>query len=234
MVRLTYSNAAMLEAMGTHFVEHLGSAPAAVRGEASGSSDHGSAPTLPPPITLENGTQLLSYEYLIRPEVVENKALHWRWAEIEGHAKEAFGDGKSKNLGRRGLFVLYNPATGRLNGATHNFFATLGFMPGDTLDFPHRHSSSAINYCLRGDQVSEVDGVRIEWGEGDIAYTAPNWSAHANGSHTGGVALTVQDHPFQIGTEALIWQEGEGKPIRLLGAEPGFVSDDSIVLRGAA
>lgn len=234
--RLTYSNAALLEALRVHHVEHLDASGKVVQGpeaRGDGGATHKAPRSLPPPIFLDGGGQLLTYEHLISPEVVKNTALCWRWRDVLAHSERVFAGDALKNMGRRGLFMLYNPATGRLLGATHSFFATLGFMPGDVLDFPHRHSSSAINYCLRGDQVSEVNGERILWGEGDIAYTAPGWSAHANGSLTGGISLTLQDHPLQMGLESLIWQEGEGKPIRLLGAEPGFVSDDSIRLRGA-
>ena len=238
-VRLTYSNAAVLEMLGIHYIEHLSADGSAEFGSASALADGGSSHkperVLPAPIMIgSEGAQLLTYEHLIAPEVVPNSALHWPWADIIHHRDEMFAGDALKNKGRRGLFMLYNPATTRTLGATHNLFATVGFMPSSTLDFPHRHSSSAINYAIDGSFVSEVDGKRVVWEQGDIASTAPGWSAHANGSVTGGIAFTWQDHPFQMATESLIWQEGEGKPIRLLGAEPGFASDDSIQLRDAS
>ena len=233
-VRLSYSNAALLEMVGVHYVEHFTSQSTSAPATLAAAAPPAPSKDLPAPIPVgTDGAQLLTYEHLIAPEVVHNSALHWPWADIARHRDALLSGEALKNKGRRGLFMLYNPATTRTLGATHNLFATVGFMPGDTLDFPHRHSSSAINYCIEGSHVSEVDGVRVEWNEGDIAYTAPGWSSHANGSKHGGTAFTCQDHPFQMATEALIWQEGEGKPIRLLGAEPGFVSDDSVELRGA-
>lgn len=233
-VRLSYSNAALLELLGIHYVEHLAGEKPSVDNVVAVKPAPSKPVTLPAPIPVgSDGAQLLTYEHLIAPEVVPNKALYWPWKDIIAQRDRLFAGDALKNKGRRGLFMLYNPATTRTLGATHNLFATVGFMPGDTLDFPHRHSSSAINYCIAGDHVSEVDGKRVIWEEGDIAYTAPGWSAHANGSARGGIAFTCQDHPFQMATEALIWQEGEGKPIRLLGAEPGFQSDDKVELRGA-
>lgn len=236
LVRLSYSNAAMLESLGVHYVEHLDVAQFDEndRRPAAALVQDKVPDALPPAIPIGNdGAQMLTYEHLIAPEVVPNTALHWPWKDIIHHRDRLFSGDALKNKGRRGLFMLYNPATTRTLGATHNLFATVGFMPADTLDFPHRHSSSAINYCIEGSHVSEVNGQRLVWDAGDIAYTAPGWSAHANGSIDGGIAFTCQDHPFQMATEALIWQEGEGKPIRLLGAEPGFASDDGVELRGA-
>jgi gentisate 1,2-dioxygenase len=237
-VRLSYSNAALLEMLGVHYVEHLSADGQAIGTNTPAANGHSPEPgkaarELPAPIPVgEDGAQLLTYEHLISPDVVPNAALHWPWKDIIGSRDRLFSGDALKNKGRRGLFMLYNPATTRTLGATHNLFATVGFMPGDTLDFPHRHSSSAINYCIEGGHISEVNGERVIWDEGDIAYTAPGWSAHANGSKHGGIAFTCQDHPFQMATESLIWQEGEGKPIRLLGAEPGFQSDDNVQLRG--
>ena len=52
--------------------------------------------------------------------------------------------------------------------------------------------------------------------------SAPSWSEHAHGIGEGGASvLTVQDHPFQIAIESLIWQEVMDGPILTLGSEPG-------------
>ena len=48
-------------------------------------------------------------------------------------------------VGRR-LYLLYNPLTGRTNGTTPNFFATMTIRPPKIVDRPHRHVSAAINY----------------------------------------------------------------------------------------
>ena len=81
---------------------------------------------------------------------------------------------------------------------------------------PHRHSSSAINYYLRGNGYSKVSGERLDWKAGDLILSAPGWAMHSHHSGTETTsALTVQDHPLQIAMESLIWQE------RMQGAHPG-------------
>ena len=100
--------------------------------------------------------------------------------------------------GRR-LFVLYNPATERRIGTTHSFFATISSSPPDNHHVPHRHSSSAINYYLRGNGYSKVSGERLDWKAGDLILSAPGWAMHSHHSGTETTsALTVQDHPLQI------------------------------------
>ena len=59
--------------------------------------------------------------------------------------------------GRR-LYLLYNPATGRTNGTTPNFFATMTIRPPEIVDRPHRHVSAAINYYFQGSGHSVVGG----------------------------------------------------------------------------
>jgi gentisate 1,2-dioxygenase len=230
-VRLTYSNGVLLDQLRMHYVEHMPSTGFMLGDNSAKVAKVREARELMEPIILPEGGQLLTYEHLIAPDVVPNEALLWRWADIKRYREELFTPDAIKNKGRRALLVLYNPATGRTVGMTHNFFATMGFMAEGSLDFAHRHSSNAINFALMGHYTSEVDGVLMDWDAGDIAYTAPGWSAHANGSRKQGASLTIQDHPFQIATESLVWQEGEGKPILLLGAQQGFASDDSIELR---
>lgn len=231
MVRLSYSNGALLEKLLVHYVEEMpGTGFAASEKAAEKVALVRRAHELAPPIPIgSDGAQLLTYEHLIAPDAIDNQALLWPWSTVAKEAERAFPPDRTSKRGRSGLFVLYNPATGRAVGTTHNFFATLGFMPNQVIDFPHRHSSNAINYALEGNFTSEVNGVKVHWDAGDLAYTAPGWSLHANGSEgNGGIALTIQDHPFQISTDCLIWQEREDQPILLLGSQQGFVLDDNV------
>jgi gentisate 1,2-dioxygenase len=232
MVRLTYSNGALLEKLLIHYVEEMSDSGFAISRAADEKVARvRRASEVSPPISLgKDGAQLLTYEHLIAPDAINNQALIWPWKAVEVERDKMFAPDRTERRGRSGLFVLYNPATGRTAGCTHNFFATLGFMQPQVIDFLHRHSSNAINYAIEGSFVSEVEGQRIEWFEGDIAYTAPGWAFHANGADAngGGIALTVQDHPFQIATDCLIWQEREDQPILLLGSQQGFDFDDSV------
>ena len=175
------------------------------------------APDIP---ILSDGARLRGYEFLTDIEVAENPALIWPWQEVATQLASEEGDGK------RGLLLLYNPATGRRNGTTHSFFATLAQMPpGAGRPVPkrgHKHSSFACNYHFKGAGSSVVDGQHFDWKAGDLMLSAPSWSEHAHGASPEGAAvLTVQDHPLQIGIESLIWQEEMDGPILTLGSEPG-------------
>ncbi len=227
-VRLSYSNAPLLEKLEVHYVEEFeGDTPPADRHAKAAPAATGGASArdlaLRKQIT-EDGAWLLGYEYLIDIDVLESKALHWPWAKVAEYLPSVNELDMAYN-GRR-LFVLYNPATERRIGTTHSFFATLSSTPPGSNHVPHRHSSAAINYYLRGHGHSFVAGERIEWKAGDLLLSAPGWVMHSH--HTRDVstsALTIQDHPLHIGMESLIWQERIEEPIRALGSQKGFESN---------
>ena len=100
----------------------------------------------------------MGYEWLIDIDVLESKALHWPWAEV---SRLPTVEDIARGYNGRRLFVLYNPATERRIGTTHSFFATISSSPPDNHHVPHRHSSSAINYYLRGNGYSKVSGERL-------------------------------------------------------------------------
>jgi len=129
-------------------------------------------------------------------------------------------------VGRR-LYLLYNPATGRTNGTTPSFFATITMRPPGIVDRPHRHVSAAINYFFHGRGHSHIAGRRYEWQAGDLMFTAPGWAIHHHASEDDDYVyeLTVQDQPFHLALESLLWQEDLRRPARLLGSEPGFATN---------
>jgi gentisate 1,2-dioxygenase len=55
-------------------------------------------------------------------------------------------------------------------------------------------------------------------------FSAPGWAVHHHASDDGDHVheLTVQDQPFHIGQESLLWQESLSEPPAVLGAQPGF------------
>lgn len=221
-VRLSYSNAPLLEKLGVHYFEEnpegsTGLQQAVVPAEQTQRYARENAPDieLPP-----DGARIRGYEFLTDIQVVENKALHWPWERVSEHLSLSVGDNK------RGILLLYNPATERRNGTTHSFFATMSSVPPGAPPRPagrgHRHSSVAINYHFSGSGRSVVNGQEIEWNAGDLLLSAPGWSEHAHYVGPNGLGvLTVQDHPLHIGMESLIWQERMDGPILTLGAEPG-------------
>jgi ornithine cyclodeaminase/alanine dehydrogenase-like protein (mu-crystallin family) len=160
-------------------------------------------------------------EVLINPPAVESKALHWPWREVKSHLDKLEALGKDY-VGRR-LYLLYNPMTGRTNGTTPNFFATMTIRPPRIVDRPHRHTSAAINYYFHGRGRSTVEGQVLEWKAGDLMLSAPGWAVHNHASYDEYVyELTVQDQPLNIAMESLLWQESLKLPMAVLGQQEGF------------
>ena len=220
-VRLTYSNAALLEKMNVHIVEENPPVVEAVEEPDEDAND----PRRQSPFGTfqlnDDGAWLMPYEILINPPSVESKALHWPWEEVKAHLDKLTALGKDY-IGRR-LYLLYNPMTGRTNGTTPNFFATITVRPPKIVDRPHRHVSAAMNYYFHGSGRSTVEGKVVEWKAGDLMLSAPGWAIHNHASHDEPVyELTIQDQPLNIIMESLLWQENLKHPAVVLGAHEGF------------
>ncbi len=221
-VRLTYSNSALLEKMNVHVVEDdplpappLGPVEAA---DLACRSPFGT-------IALgDDGARLVPYEKLIDPDVVEVPPLHWPWRRVKAELDKLAALGQTY-VGRR-LYLLYHPATGRTNGTTQNFFATMTIRPPDIADRPHRHTAAAINYFFAGSGDSIVEGKRYAWKAGDLMLTAPGWAIHRHASHGEAVyELTIQDSPLHIAMGSLLWQEDLKRPPEALGLTGGFATN---------
>ena len=221
-VRLTYSNAPLLEMLNIHIVEEH--PKAAAEPEQANAGEEREDPRRKTPygmVRLENGAQLMPYEMLINPPAVESNVLHWPWPQVKKHLDKLESLGKSY-IGRR-LYMMYNPMTGRTNGCTPSFFATITIRPPKIVDRPHRHTSAAINYYFHGRGRSTVEGKVYEWKAGDLMLSAPGWGVHNHASYDEPVyELTVQDQPLNIYMESLLWQEDLKHPAALLGSEAGF------------
>ncbi len=235
-VRLTYSNAPLLELLEVHLVDdsppEVSPAPAAAPSEeemplAPPAAGTVTAPPAPAHTVGTLGAGLLPYERLIAPPSVVSPALHWPWREVKQHLDEL--DALGPDYKGRRLYLLYNPVTGRTNGTTPNFFATMTIRPPGITDRPHRHVSAAINYYFQGSGHSVVAGKRYHWAAGDLMLSAPGWAIHHHASdHDGPVyELTVQDQPLHIAMESLLWQEDLREPARVLGTSPGFETNRS-------
>ena len=224
--RLTYSNAALLEMMNVHIVDENPPLIEAQSPDQEKSAE--STPALPVAFdTLqlgEDGPHLMPYERLINPPVVASQSWHWPWRQVKHELDKLAALGK-EYVGRR-LYLLYNPATGRTNGTTQNFFATITIRPPNITDRPHRHTSAAINYYFSGRGRSTVEGKIYEWKAGDLMLSAPGWGVHNHASYDEPVyELTVQDQPLNIAMESLLWQENLQRPVAVLGTETGFATN---------
>jgi gentisate 1,2-dioxygenase len=221
-VRLTYSNAALLEKLNVHVVEDDPpmSADAPVSSEQEHANPFGTIRLT------DDGAYLMPYEQLINPEAVASAPLHWPWKLVKAELDRLIALGKEYR-GRR-LYLLFNPATGRTNGTTHSFFATITIRPPNIVDRPHRHTSAAINYYFAGRGYSTVERQRFEWQAGDLMFSAPGWGVHNHASYDEPVyELTIQDSPLNIAMESLLWQEDLRGPVAVLGSEPGFETNRS-------
>lgn len=228
-VRLTYSNAPVLEKLQVHFfppereLEHRPGYVEEPDEELLDGHPFGDRLTLPHPDG-DRTIELMSYEKLINPDVVPQEVLHWPWPAVERELLK-LSDLGSEYRGRR-LYLLYNPATGRTNGTTNNFFATMTIRPPGIVDRPHRHASAAINYFFRGSGNSVVGGEQYFWKAGDLMLTAPGWLVHRHASHDEPVyELTIQDSPFHLAQNSLLWQESLKSPLSLLGSQAGFTTN---------
>jgi gentisate 1,2-dioxygenase len=222
--RLTYSNSPLLEMMRVHLIDE----DPPVDGHDAGHTEVEDDARRKSPYgcfqLTEEGAWLMPYELLINPPAVESKALYWPWNDVQQNLDKLAALGKDY-IGRR-LYLLYNPMTGRTNGTTPSFFATMTIRPPKIVDRPHRHVSAAINYYFKGSGRSTVDGKVYEWGPGDLMLSAPGWGVHNHASYDEPVyELTIQDQPLNILMESLLWQESLKEPAALLGAETGFATN---------
>ena len=223
-VRLTYSNVPLLQHMEVYVCDDdVPGEPAA--SEPAHESD---PPRRKNPYGLisrgDDGGMLMPYEMLINPELVQSKPLHFPWLQTKEELDKLEALGK-EYVGRR-LYMYYNPLTGRHNGITPNFFATMTIRPPKIVDRPHRHVSAAINYYFSGRGYSVVGGNRYEWKAGDLMLSAPGWAVHNHASYDEPVyELTIQDQPLNIYMESILWQEDMRKPAVLLGTQPGFATN---------
>ncbi|SDI55612.1 gentisate 1,2-dioxygenase [Paraburkholderia steynii] len=221
-VRLVYSNISLLQQLEIYVPDF----DVSLNDESGAAVMHaGDDPKRKNPFgTFPIGTDgglLMPYETLINPTVVESKPLHFPWQNVKAELDKLAALG-SDYIGRR-LYMLYNPTTGRTNGITPNFFATMTIRPPKIVDRPHRHVSAAINYYFSGSGYSMVAGNRYEWKAGDLMLSAPGWAVHNHASYDEPVyELTIQDQPLNIQMESLLWQESMKEAPALLGTQTGF------------
>jgi gentisate 1,2-dioxygenase len=219
-VRLSYSNSGLLDLLGVHVFEDtadldpnqpMGDSEAelemSARGETIG----------------DDGAALLTYEQLISPEPPYQPPLYWPYKELYDRLQKLRALGQEYK-GRR-LYLMYDRTTGRSQGTTSTFFATITMRPAGIIDEPHRHTSAAVNYIFSGRGWSIVGGQRYEWGAGDLMLTAPGWMNHGHASHEGEdvYELTIQDSPLQIAIGSLLWVENlKDERTEALGVTAGY------------
>jgi len=223
-VRITYSNVPLLQHMQVYLPEDEPAAelhPVEDIEEKTRSGDSAPQESYGMIRIGADGGMLMPYEILINPDAVVSKPLHFPWKEVKRELDKLEALGK-EYAGRR-LYMMYNPVTGRTNGITPNFFATMTIRPPKIV----RPASPS---CFRGDQLlfprqglSTVAGNRYEWAAGDLMLSAPGWA----GAQPRFVRrLRVRAHrpgptaQYLYGVAPLAGELEE--PAALLGSEPGF------------
>lgn len=220
-VRLSFSNAALLEKLRVNYTDTAPplEQPLVVAAEAEDEATE-ILRAVRVPIS-DDGAELVTYEALVNPPVVEQRVHHWTWSRVQ-HELDQLATLGPEYAGRR-LYLLYNPSTGHTQGTAPGLFATMAVLPPNTVDRPHRHIAAAINYWFEGAGYSVVDGQRYEWSAGDLMLSAPGWAIHHHASVDQTVhVLTVQDSPLHLSLDSLLWQEDLKGPMVLLGSSRGF------------
>lgn len=227
-VCLTYSNVPLLKFMQIYLAEDD---PTPAAPDAAAENVAHDPRRVSPFGTLpigDDGALLMPYEQVINPPPVVSPILFWPWQQVKAELDKLSALG-ADYVGRR-LYLLYNPMTGRTNGTTPSFFATMTIRPPNIVDRPHRHASAAINYYFHGSGRSSVAGNIYEWKAGDLMLSAPGWTVHNHASYGEHVhELTIQDQPLNILMESLLWQEDMKHPPALLGAQVGFSTNRAAV-----
>lgn len=222
-VRLVYSNAALLEKLNVHYVDRQ---PAEIPVVQESEGEQLEVEGTPFDQLFKVGEDdeemwLMSYERLVNPPVQDSPSLMWPWGMVKPELDKLHELGPAYR-GRR-LYLLYNPATGRTNGTTYNFFATMTIRPAGIVDRPHRHTAAAINYFFRGSGHSVVGGKVYHWKAGDLMLSAPGWEVHNHVSHDDDVyELTIQDSPLHLAMDSLLWQEDMKSDPILIGSHSGW------------
>lgn len=221
-VRLSYSNSGLLDLLGIHVFEET---PDLDPNQPLGDPDKEREQSQRGEAIGEDGAALLTYEQLISPDPPYQAALLWPWEQLRARLE------KLKSLGQeykgRRLYLMYDRTTGRSQGTTATFFATITMRPAGIVDEPHRHTSSAVNYIFSGKGWSVVGGEHYEWEAGDLMLTAPGWMVHGHASHEGEdvYELTIQDSPLQIALGSLLWIENLNGRTEALGVTDGFATN---------
>jgi gentisate 1,2-dioxygenase len=232
-VRLSYSNSPLLEKLQVYVVDENPEVSNGTDEPAEAAADPARVSPYGTFRLTDEGAYLMPYEKLINPDRVEIRPLHWPWEMVKAELDKLKALGKSYT-GRR-LYLMYDPATGRTNGTTLSFFATITVRPANIVDRPHRHVSAAVNYYFQGKGYSTVEGKRFEWEAGDLMLSAPGWAVHHHASKDEDVyELTIQDQPMHLALGSLLWHEDLRREPKLLGLAGGFATNRAGIAEAGA
>jgi gentisate 1,2-dioxygenase len=221
-VRLRFTDAPLLEHLWAHFVD-----PAFKANENADYQRNAHADSVHK--LSSGGGCIKNYHAFVDPEVVPQKPVYWRWAEVRAFLNSL--DKNHPDLRAAIIALMWNPATGRTNGSTNTLTAWMSGgedpnwkAPGSwTMARSHRHTVTAVNMSLMGRWRTVVEGQDILWEPGDMVITAPSWGRHSNGTFDReSYTFTVQDNALHAALNTSLMQEYLNRPPILLGSHPGF------------
>ena len=126
-------------------------------------------------------------------------------SELKQIAKEPVAS-KRNRIG----VILGNKSTELTRSLTHTLWALMVYLPGGTVQKPHRHNSVALDlvidapesaYTLVGKSLDVegniLNGERVYWKPGSVFVTPPGlWHSHHNDSDEDAIILPIQDAAF--------------------------------------
>ena len=115
----------------------------------------------------------------------DRSPLRFAWADVEPRLRAAHVDPGGR-FGRR--FQLDTPSLRTIR------LAMLA-LDGGTRTQPHQTTATNIFSVVAGNGTSIVDGVTLDWAEGDV-FVAPAWRAHVHHPAVDAVLFCVNDEPL--------------------------------------
>ena len=141
-------------------------------------------------------------------EGLKNPPLRYKWSETYP-ALQALGTSAGDPYD--GVLLRYvNPLTGGWTLPTMSCEIQM-LRPGEKTRV-HRHTSATIYHAFRGRGVSEIDGGRYEWEQGDC-FVVPIWSRHSHSNASEreeAILFSLNDRPVMEALN-LYREEAEGR-----------------------
>jgi gentisate 1,2-dioxygenase len=130
----------------------------------------------------------------------------YRHELCEQKLREIIADPVASRANRLSV-LLANKAFPQSRTITQSLWAMYGMLPPNTIQFPHRHQSVAVDfvvdspegcYTMIGSKLDDTgmieDGFRADWKPGSVFVTPPGlWHSHHNESDKPGRVLPIQD-----------------------------------------
>lgn len=142
------------------------------------------------------GEYLSARTGIVRPVWERTKEVNlpyrYPWRQVEAELR-LMAD--QKGSPHDGIVLRYaNPVTGGPTLPTMDCWVQL-LRAGEETE-PHRHTSSAMYFVIRGEGITVADDLEMQWGPHD-SFVVPNWSTHhfINRSHEDAVLFSVNDIP---------------------------------------